>query len=155
MRAFLAAAVVLGLTGQASAQIPVRVRVDHPTSPDGFKQPLPAEYEESVRDLVRLLAKDKSLHLVETDEESAAIVVVTSRSSYVERTGGAVMMPMGSTIMAVPTKTHRNALNVEVRAGEHATPFAANCRAWPECAKTIVKPIQAWLTANADLLVKR
>lgn len=149
----LAALAVLAFASTAAAQpLRIHVRVDRPVSKEGFVQPLPADYQDSVKDLRAALAQDKSLKQVPLEQDAAAVILVTERGTHVEPNGGAYSTVIGSQVITSPSYDGWRELRVVIRVGDYETPFSTTCQLWKSCATNIAKPIREWFAANAARL---
>ena len=136
--------------------IAVAVSVEQTAGPEGFVEPVPKLWADAAAELIKQLRKYRGLATVPQDRDSDVRIVLSGVRFDTEQTGGAVAFPIGSMVVAVPTRASWATLRMILTAGDYRKEIITTGNSWKKAVEASAKEIVAWLNANhAQLLSRR
>jgi hypothetical protein len=121
----------------------------------GFVEP---GVPDSVRDIRSEIPKRRQLQLAPT-RESADIVLRVLRRGKFSAGQGAVAIPVGPNVVALPINTDGWVVATQMEVGEYTKLIAPTVSGiggpWKECAEQVSKELDRWVEANRDAVAAR
>ena len=118
-----------------------------PATRDGFVDATPAILD-SVRDVEKQIRGCRTLRLSPTAETAQVRLVIERRGPG--RSAGTVAMPFG-VFLPVDTTT----IDATLKIGDFSHPFTCQSEGWTDCAKRLVRDVEAWVVANRAEIERR
>lgn len=118
---------------------------------DGFVD-IDKAIHDSIEDLRDNLKKKKGLRLV-TDPAAADIVLRVIAREVVSQPAGAMAMPLGSGVVAVPLADNQKVVYTVLEVGEYRKDFNAATAGYGDSAEEIARQVKVWVDSNRTKLL--